>query len=133
MFDGRDEESSLMECILHLVPTEALAAASKTVGCLKFAHHVQAYFLHGGDYKVPSIFKVFQVHDGNDIATRRIEAIQEGKLAFLLLAAFLKEADGFEHQEVVMPTVPSPDMVTLVYKAGWYGGNMSSIFLASVN
>ncbi|GAB2240633.1 hypothetical protein Droror1_Dr00021151 [Drosera rotundifolia] len=89
----------------------ALAAASKTVGCLKFAHHVQAYFLCGGDYKVPTIFKVFQVHDGKDITTRRVEAIQEGKLAFLLVASFLKEADGLEHQEAVMPTVPSPDML----------------------
>ncbi|GAB2215200.1 hypothetical protein Droror1_Dr00019581, partial [Drosera rotundifolia] len=137
MFDGRDEASSLMERILHLVPIEvnlfrgitlpgaprgrqifggqligqALAAASKTFGCLKFAHHVQAYFLRGGDYKVPTIFKVFQVHDGKDITTRRVEAIQEGKLAFLLVASFLKEADGLEHQEAVMPTVPSPDML----------------------
>ncbi|GAB2212972.1 hypothetical protein Drorol1_Dr00020980 [Drosera rotundifolia] len=89
----------------------ALAAASKTVSCLKFAHHVQAYFLRGGDYKVPTIFKVFQVHDGKDITTRRVEAIQEGKLAFLLVASFLKEADGLEHQEAVMPTVPLPDML----------------------
>ncbi|GAB2212851.1 hypothetical protein Drorol1_Dr00020849 [Drosera rotundifolia] len=89
----------------------AVSAASKTVGCLKFDHHVQAYFLRGGDYKVPTIFKVFQVHDGKDITTLRVEAIQEGKLAFLLVASFLKKADGLEHQEAVMPVVPSPDML----------------------
>ncbi|GAB2213750.1 hypothetical protein Droror1_Dr00018064 [Drosera rotundifolia] len=97
-------------------PSLALPAPAERNGSGILVKLMSRYDSHVGDPisyhdRLPTIFKVFQVHDGKDIATRRIEAIQEGKLAFLLLAAFLKEANGFEHQEAVMPTVPSLDML----------------------
>ncbi|XP_074273025.1 acyl-CoA hydrolase 2-like [Silene latifolia] len=87
----------------------ALAAASKTVDCLKIAHHLQAYFLLVGDYDVPILYEVHRLRDGKSFATRRVDAIQNGNVVFTLLASFQKEEEGFEHQEAVMPQVPDPD------------------------
>lgn len=133
--DERHETSSSVERILHLDPIEvnlfqgitlpdapkfgkmfggefmgqALAAASKTVDCLKAVHHLQAYFLLVGDTEIPVIYQVHRLRDGKSFATRRVDAIQKGNIVFTLLASFQKEEIGFEHQEASMPSVPSPD------------------------
>lgn len=88
---------------------QALAAASKSVDLLKFAHSLHAYFLIPGDINTPIIYQVQRVHDGKSFANRRVDAMQRGKVIFTLLASFQKEEVGFEHQEVQMPTVPAPD------------------------
>ncbi|KAK9273827.1 hypothetical protein L1049_018638 [Liquidambar formosana] len=128
---------SLVEHILHLEPIEvnifkgitlpdapkfgkvfggqligqALAAASKTVDCLKIVHSLHAYFLLVGDFDMPIIYEVHRVRDGKSFATRRVDAIQRGNVIFTLLASFQKEEEGFDHQEAMMPSVPSPDML----------------------
>lgn len=133
--DERHETSAPVESILHLDPIEvnlfrgitlpdaikfanvfggqfigqALAAASKTVDCLKIAHHLQAYFILVGDYDIPIIYEVHRLRDGRSFATRRVDAIQKGNLVFTLLASFQREEKGFEHQEAVMPLVPPPE------------------------
>ncbi|XP_057533535.1 acyl-CoA hydrolase 2-like isoform X2 [Amaranthus tricolor] len=90
---------------------QALAAATKTIDCLKFLHHLQAYFLLVGDYDIPIIYQVHRIRDGKSFATRRVDAIQNGIVVFTLLASFQKHEIGFEHQEVVMPSVPAPEML----------------------
>ncbi|XP_010241910.1 PREDICTED: uncharacterized protein LOC104586388 [Nelumbo nucifera] len=131
------ETCSLVEHILHLEPIEvnifrgitlpdaprfgqvfggqlvgqALAAASKTVDCLKFVHSLHCYFLLVGDVGMPIIYQVHRLRDGNSFATRRVDATQRGSVIFTLLASFQKEEKGFEHQEVAMPLVPDPDML----------------------
>ncbi|GAB4861769.1 Acyl-CoA hydrolase 2, variant 2 [Ancistrocladus abbreviatus] len=133
--EERHEMSSPVESILHLDPIEvnlfrgitlpdapkfgkvfggqfigqALAAASKTVDYLKVVHHLQAYFLLVGDFDIPIIYEVHRIRDGKSFASRRVDAIQKGNLVFTLLASFQKEEKGFEHQETVMPMVPSPE------------------------
>ncbi|ESR58295.1 Cyclic nucleotide-binding domain-containing protein [Citrus sinensis] len=128
---------SLVENILHLEPVEvnifqgitlpdapkfgkvfggqlvgqALAAASKTVDCLKIVHSLHCYFLLVGDLNIPIIYQVHRVRDGNSFATRRVDAIQKGNIIFTLLASFQKEEQGFEHQETTMPLVPAPEML----------------------
>ncbi|KAL9435104.1 hypothetical protein AB3S75_021379 [Citrus x aurantiifolia] len=128
---------SLVENILHLEPVEvnifqgitlpdapkfgkvfggqlvgqALAAASKTVDCLKIVHSLHCYFLLVGDFNIPIIYQVHRVRDGNSFATRRVDAIQKGNIIFTLLASFQKEEQGFEHQETTMPLVPAPEML----------------------
>ncbi|KAJ8748891.1 hypothetical protein K2173_013324 [Erythroxylum novogranatense] len=128
---------SLVESILHLEPLEvnifqgitlpnapkfgkvfggqfvgqALAAASKTVDCLKIVHSLHAYFLLVGDYDIPIVYYVHRVRDGKSFATRRVEAIQKGNVVFTLLASFQKEENGFDHQEVTMPLVPEPELL----------------------
>lgn len=133
----RPETGAPVESILHLDPIEvnlfrgitlpdapkfgkvfggqfigqALAAASKTVDCLKNVHHLQAYFLLIGDYEIPIIYEVHRIRDGKSFASRRVDAIQKGTIVFTLLASFQKEEVGFEHQDVVMPLAPAPDML----------------------
>uniref|UniRef100_A0A803KZ89 Cyclic nucleotide-binding domain-containing protein n=1 Tax=Chenopodium quinoa TaxID=63459 RepID=A0A803KZ89_CHEQI len=88
---------------------QAVAAASKTVDCLKIVHHLQAYFLLVGDYDIPIIYEVHRLRDGKSFSSRRVDAIQKGTIVFTLLASFQKEESGFEHQDAVMPLVPAPD------------------------
>ncbi|XP_021767064.1 uncharacterized protein LOC110731525 [Chenopodium quinoa] len=88
---------------------QAVAAASKTVDCLKIVHHLQAYFLLVGDYDIPIIYEVHRLRDGKSFSSRRVDAIQKGTIVFTLLASFQKEELGFEHQDAVMPLVPAPD------------------------
>ncbi|KAA8520629.1 hypothetical protein F0562_014885 [Nyssa sinensis] len=131
------ETCSLVEHILHLEPIEvnifrgitlpdapkfgkvfggqfigqALAAASKTVDCLKVVHSLHAYFLLVGDFNMPIIYQVHRVRDGKSFATRRVDAIQKGVVVFILIASFQKEEQGFDHQEAIMPSVPYPEML----------------------
>ncbi|XP_070679827.1 acyl-CoA hydrolase 2-like isoform X2 [Malus domestica] len=133
--DEAQETCSLVENILHLDPSEvnifqgitlpdapsfgqvfggqlvgqALAAATKTVDCLKLLHSVHAHFLLAGDCNTPIIYQVHRVRDGKSFATRRVDAIQKGINIFTLLASFKKEEEGFVHQQATMPSVPTPD------------------------
>ncbi|KAJ6804421.1 acyl-coenzyme A thioesterase 8-like [Iris pallida] len=133
--DGTPEDFSLVEQILHLEPLEvdlfrgitlpdapifrqvfggqlmgqALAAASKTVDCLKLVHSLHVSFIVAGDNSAPIIYQVHRARDGKSFATRRVEARQHGVVIFSLVASFQKEELGFEHQEVLMPQVPDPE------------------------
>ncbi|KAI3449191.1 hypothetical protein Pfo_005856 [Paulownia fortunei] len=88
---------------------QALAAACKTVDCLKIVHSLHAYFLLIGDFEIPIIYQVHRVRDGKSFATRRVEAIQKGNVVFTLIASFQKEEEGFIHQVATMPSVPDPE------------------------
>ncbi|XP_027350563.1 uncharacterized protein LOC113861748 isoform X1 [Abrus precatorius] len=88
---------------------QALAAASKSVDCLKVVHSLHAYFLLVGDFNIPIIYQVYRLRDGKSFATRKVDAIQKGNVIFTLLASFQKEELGFHHQEVSIPSVPAPD------------------------
>lgn len=133
--DKAQEMCALVENILHLEPIElnvfrgitlpdapkfgkvfggqlvgqAVAAASKTVDCLKIVHSLHSYFLLVGDFNMPIIYEVHRLRDGNNFATRRVDAIQKGNVIFTLLASFQKEIEGFDHQEPRKPSVPDPD------------------------
>ncbi|KAK6918387.1 Cyclic nucleotide-binding domain [Dillenia turbinata] len=128
-------ECPLVENILHLEPIEvnvfqgftlpdapifgkvfggqfigqALAAASKTVDCLKIPHSLHAYFLLIGDINIPILYQVHRVRDGKSFATRKVDAVQNGNIVFTLVASFQKEESGFEHQDATMPSVPAPE------------------------
>ncbi|XP_026411293.1 uncharacterized protein LOC113306578 isoform X1 [Papaver somniferum] len=88
---------------------QSLAAATKTVDCGKFVHSLHSYFLLVGNLNIPVIYEVHRLRDGNSFATRRVDAIQNGNVIFTLLASFQKDENGCEHQEVTMPSVPSPE------------------------
>ncbi|KAI3934753.1 hypothetical protein MKW92_052284, partial [Papaver armeniacum] len=103
------ERLSMVERVLQLEPIDSLAAATKTVDCGKFAHSLHSYFLLVGNLNIPVIYEVHRLRDGNSFATRRVDAIQDGNVIFTLLASFQNDENGFEHQEVTMPSVPSPE------------------------
>jgi len=131
------ENHSLLEQILHLeklevdifrgftlpeAPTfrqvfggqligQALAAASKTVDCLKLVHSLHAIFLIAGDNNMPIIYQVNRERDGTSFATRKVEAKQKGLVIFTLIVSFQKEELGFEHQAAIMPAVPPPEQL----------------------
>ncbi|TVU14921.1 hypothetical protein EJB05_38418 [Eragrostis curvula] len=81
----------------------ALAAASKTVDCLKMVHSLHAIFLIAGDNNLPIIYQVHRERDGSSFATRKVEAKQKGQVVFTLIASFQKEEVGFEHQAASIP------------------------------
>ncbi|XP_050915802.1 acyl-CoA hydrolase 2 [Lathyrus oleraceus] len=88
---------------------QALAAASKSVDCLNVVRSLHAYFLLPGDFNIPIQYKVKRFRDGKSFSMRKVDAIQKGNVIFTLLASFQKEELGFQHQEVSMPSVPTPD------------------------
>ncbi|MFV0295642.1 MAG: acyl-CoA thioesterase, partial [Hyphomicrobiaceae bacterium] len=54
---------------------QALVAAVRTVPQDRVAHSAHAYFLLGGDPKVPLIYEVERMRDGGSFTTRRVRAI----------------------------------------------------------
>ncbi|KAL5066142.1 hypothetical protein RYX36_027879 [Vicia faba] len=90
---------------------QALAAASKSVDCLKLLHSLHAYFLRIGDLHMAIIYQVYRLRDGKSFATRKVDAMQNGKVIFTLLASFQVEESAFDHREVAMPSVPAPEML----------------------
>src|SRR4030095_1162903 len=67
-----------------------------------------AYFLVGGDPKVPIIYEVDRSRDGKSFSTRRVVAIQHGQQIFVLAVSFHNDEEGITHQ-MPMPDVPSPE------------------------
>ncbi|AEE81893.2 Acyl-CoA thioesterase family protein [Arabidopsis thaliana] len=88
---------------------QALAAASKTVETMKIVHNFHCYFLLVGDINIPIIYDVNRLRDGNNFATRSVDARQKGKTIFTLFASFQKKQQGFIHQESTMPHTPAPE------------------------
>src|SRR5207249_4759584 len=86
---------------------QALVAAARTVDG-RSPHSLHAYFLIGGDPKVPIIYEVDRIRDGKSFTTRRVVAIQHGQAIFTLMVSFHNDEPGLEHQSA-MPDVPPPE------------------------
>jgi acyl-CoA thioesterase II len=71
-------------------------------------HSLHAYFLLGGDPKVPIIYEVDRIRDGKSFTTRNVKAIQHGRAIFSMSVSFHLSEPGLAHQ-VKMPDVPKPD------------------------
>ena len=90
------------------VAGQALVAAARTVAPDRRVHSLHAYFLRAGDPKVPVLYEVERLRDGGSFTTRRVAAIQHGKVIFNLSASFQVAEEGFDHA-FAMPEVPPPD------------------------
>ncbi|KAK9202333.1 hypothetical protein WN944_017543 [Citrus x changshan-huyou] len=125
---------SLVENILHLEPVEvnifqgitlpdapkfgkvfggqlvgqALAAASKTVDCLKIVHSLHCYFLLVGDLNTHFCFIIIVLDEKIE---KTVQSTNEDKISLLMFILSEKEEQGFEHQETTMPLVPAPEML----------------------
>jgi acyl-CoA thioesterase II len=86
---------------------QALVAAYRTIED-RAAHSLHAYFLRAGDPKVPIIYEVDRIRDGNSFSTRRVVAIQHGQAIFSMAASFHRHEEGLIHQ-AKMPDVPQPE------------------------
>ena len=64
------------------VVAQALNAANKTVSDNKVLHSLHSYFLEPGNLKIPVMYHVEEVRNGNSFATRRVKATQNEKTIF---------------------------------------------------
>jgi len=110
LFRGRSPQSRWQRVFGGQVIGQALVAACRTVEevALRPPHSLHAYFLLGGDPKVPIIYEVDRIRDGRSFTTRRVVAIQHGHAIFSMSVSFHVAEPGLSHQ-VKMPDVPKPD------------------------
>ncbi|HEY4775672.1 MAG TPA: acyl-CoA thioesterase II [Xanthobacteraceae bacterium] len=108
LFRGRSPQTSWQRVFGGQVIGQALVAACRTVDASRAPHSLHAYFLLGGDPKVPIIYEVDRIRDGKSFTTRRVVAIQHGQAIFSMAASFHLAEPGFTHQ-AQMPDVPKPE------------------------
>jgi acyl-CoA thioesterase-2 len=110
LFRGRSPQSRWQRVFGGQVIGQALVAACRTVEDVtaRPPHSLHAYFLLGGDPKVPIIYEVDRIRDGKSFTTRNVKAIQHGRAIFSMSVSFHLSEPGLSHQ-VKMPEVPKPD------------------------
>jgi acyl-CoA thioesterase-2 len=111
LFRGRSPQSRWQRVFGGQVIGQALVAACRTVDevATRPPHSLHAYFLLGGDPKVPIVYEVDRIRDGRSFTTRRVIAIQHGHAIFSMSVSFHGAEQGFSHQGLPMPQVPQPD------------------------
>ena len=107
LFRGLSPQSNWQRVFGGQVIGQALVAATRTVEA-RPVHSMHAYFLLGGDPKVPIIYEVDRIRDGKSFTTRRVVAIQHGQAIFSMSVSFHRDETGFSHQ-AEMPKVPGPE------------------------
>ena len=108
LFRGRSPQEGWQRVYGGQVLGQSLVAAVRTVEEARVAHSMHAYFLLGGDPKLPIVYEVERIRDGASFATRRVKAIQHGRAIFAMSVSFHRSEDGFSHQ-ATMPKVPMPE------------------------
>ena len=110
LFRGRSPQSRWQRVFGGQVIGQALVAACRTVDDVtaRPPHSLHAYFLIGGDPKVPIIYEVDRIRDGRSFTTRRVVAIQHGHAIFSMSVSFHVDEPGLSHQ-FKMPDVAKPD------------------------
>lgn len=89
------------------VVAQALAAAYGTVETF-LCHSLHAYFVRPGDASKSIRFEIERTRDGGSFASRRIKAMQDGRLIYDMIASFQAPEDGVEFQ-APMPLHPPPE------------------------
>src|SRR6202167_5384953 len=110
LFRGNSPQSGWQRVCGEQVIAQALVATCRTVEdvATRPPHSLHAYFLIGGDPKVPIIYEVDRIRDGKSFTTRRVVAIQHGHAIFSMSVSFHVHEAGLSHQ-FKMPDVPMPD------------------------
>ena len=110
LFRGRSPQSRWQRVFGGQVIGQALVAACRTVDDVttRPPHSLHAYFLLGGDPKVPIIYDVDRIRDGKSFTTRNVKAIQHGRAIFSMSVSFHVHEEGLSHQ-FAMPDVPRPE------------------------
>jgi acyl-CoA thioesterase II len=111
LFRGRSPPTGRQRVYGGQVIGQALVAACRTVDVAgRPPHSLHAYFLLGGDPKVPIVYDVDRIRDGKSFTTRRVVAIQHGEAIFTMAVSFHRDEPGISHQ-AKMPDVPGPENV----------------------
>lgn len=109
-YRGQSPEDSWQRVYGGQVLAQALMAATRTVDSSRRVHSLHAYFLVGGNPKVPIDYEVERLRDGGSFTTRRVKASQNGNAIFALGASFHGAEPGLDHAGP-MPAVPPPEQV----------------------
>jgi acyl-CoA thioesterase II len=107
LFRGHSPQTGWQRVYGGLVISQALVAAMRTVEG-RNPHSMHAYFLLGGDPKVPIIYDVERIRDGGSFTTRQVKAIQHGRPIFSMSVSFHNDEEMLSHQ-AKMPDVPQPE------------------------
>ncbi len=91
-----------------LLVAQALQAGQQTVDERRICHSFHAYFVQAGRASSGIDYLVEREIDGRSFSTRRIKAVQDGKLLLSAIASFQAPEQGFEHS-FEMPEAPGPD------------------------
>ena len=111
LFRGRSPQVGWQRVFGGQVIGQALVAACRTVDVAgRPPHSLHAYFLLGGDPKVPVIYDVDRIRDGGSFTTRRVVAIQHGHAIFTMAVSFHRDEPGMSHQAAA-PAVPQPEQL----------------------
>src|SRR6266508_4554829 len=111
LFRGRSPQVGWQRVFGGQVIGQALVAACRSVDVAgRPPHSLHAYFLLGGDPKVPIIYEIDRIRDGKSFTTRRVVAIQHGQAIFTMAVSFHRNEPGMEHQ-ATMPAVPTPEQL----------------------
>jgi acyl-CoA thioesterase II len=113
IFRGNSPDEDRQRIFGGQVAGQALVAAARTVDPVRPVHSLHGYFLRPGDPRVPVLYEVDRLRDGRTFTTRRVVAIQHGKVIFNMAASFQVPEEGFDHQ-AEMPGVPPPEDVPSV-------------------
>jgi len=100
------------------VAGQSLVSAVRTVEPAFGVHSLHGYFLRPGDAKAPTVYLVERLRDGGSFCTRRVSAIQHGKMIFSMSASFQTEQEGITHQDPMPTAVPPDDLPGFVSKGG---------------
>ncbi len=109
-FQGRSPTIGWPRVFGGQVVAQALVAATRTVPATRPPHSLHAYFLLGGDPKVPIDYEVERIRDGGSFTTRRVVAQQHGRAIFAMSVSYHAEETGVAHQ-LPMPDVPPPEVL----------------------
>jgi acyl-CoA thioesterase-2 len=99
------------------VLAQAVVAAGRTVATVegppRALHSLHAYFVRPGDDTRHIRFAVERMRDGGSFSTRRVHAMQQGRVLLSMIASFQTEAGGLDHEEP-MPPAPDPDQLPTI-------------------
>ena len=108
-FRGHSADENRQRVFGGQVAGQALVAAARTVDQPgRHVHSLHAYFLRPGDPTVPILYDVDRIRDGRSFTTRRVVAIQHGKVIFNLQASFHDDEPGPDHQLTMGDGLPGP-------------------------
>ena len=92
-----------------LVMGQALAAAGATVPTGRVPHSLHGYFLRPGAADLPTVFRVERDRDGRTISSRRVSAVQQGRVIFTVAASFGDDVGDTVDQHVQAPDISAPE------------------------
>ncbi|OFJ54054.1 acyl-CoA thioesterase [Mycolicibacterium grossiae] len=88
-----------------LIAAQSLAAAGTTADPDKLPQSLHLYFVRGGSYGVEVELHVERTRDGRSFDTRRVTAVQHGKVILEMIASFHRREESAEWQPPVLPAV----------------------------